>query len=166
MKYLGHILSYMGRHPERTSSGKLMLREVRTNEEFALERTIRDEVFIKEQSVPYELEFENEELSTHFILWASGRAVGCGRFRWVGPDIKLERIAVLRSERGNGYGTLIVKGLLEEVRGKGPSSIYLNSQTSVKGFYERCGFRPVGEEFLEAGIWHIRMMMDRGGNKG
>lgn len=166
MKYLRHILSSMGKHPERTSSEKLVLREVRTIEEFALERSIRDEVFIKEQSVPYELEFENEDVSTHFLLWAGGRAVGCGRFRWVGPDIKLERIAVLRSERGNGYGKVIVKGLLEAVRGKGAFCIYLNSQTSVKGFYERCAFRPVGEEFLEAGIWHIKMMMDRGGKEG
>jgi predicted GNAT family N-acyltransferase len=124
-----------------------------------------NEVFIREQSVPVELEFENEGSSEHYLLWVDGRPVGCGRYRRTTDGFKLERIAVLRSDRGKGHGKAIVEGLVEAVRTKGVSTIYLNSQTSAKGFYERSGFRPVGDEFLEAGIWHIRMVLDKGGNE-
>ncbi len=154
----------MGTHPDRTSGGTPMLREVRTMEESALERSIRDEVFVREQSVPVELEFENEASSVHFLLWVDGRPVGCGRYRRTLDGLKLERIAVLRSERGKGHGKAIVDGLVAAVRTKGGTSIYLNSQTSVRGFYERSGFKPVGDEFLEAGIWHIKMVLEKGGN--
>lgn len=154
----------MGTHPDRTLCDNPVLRQVRTLEESVMERSIRDEVFVREQSVPVELEFENEGSSVHFLLWVDRRPVGCGRYRRTVDGFKLERIAVLRSDRGKGNGRAIVDGLVEEVRTKGGTSIYLNSQTSVRGFYERSGFKPVGDEFLEAGIWHIKMVLEKGGN--
>jgi predicted GNAT family N-acyltransferase len=47
--------------------------------------------------------------------------------------------------------------MLEIVTPLGPSMIYLHSQTSAMGFYERCGFIPFGETFMEADIEHIKM---------
>ena len=126
-----------------------------------MERSIRNEVFIVEQTVPPELEFENEEGSTHYLLLTHNGAVGCARYRWVGHDIKLERIAVKRRERGKGYGRILVECLLNEVRPLRPRTIYLNSQTSVKGFYERFGFTAIGKVFLEAGIEHIKMVLEQ-----
>ena len=79
-----------------------VLRQVRTEDERLMERAIRDKVFIGEQNVDPSIEYEHEEESVHFLLFASGRAVGCGRYRTVGTDLKLERIAVLKEQRGKG----------------------------------------------------------------
>ena len=123
------------------------------NEAFA----IRRKVFVDEQHCPVDLEYQNEDVSTHFLATYDGVACGAARWRKTGNGIKLERFAVLPEFRGKGVGAYLVKAVLADIPANA-GKVYLNSQLSAMDFYVPFGFRPVGDQFEEAGIMHQQML--------
>ncbi len=117
---------------------------------------IRLEVFVKEQRVPLELEWDEFDAhSIHALAFdAHGTPVGTGRLL---PDGHIGRMAVLPSHRRSGVGSAILSALMQYSRNRGDHAVMLNAQIQVQEFYERHGFFREGEEFLDAGISHIRM---------
>jgi predicted GNAT family N-acyltransferase len=136
----------------------LELVKVITRDQIEIENEIRRIVFVIEQNVDPDIEYDEfEEPSVHFLLYKDGIPIGCSRYRWVGESIKLERYALYKEERGKGYGRFIMDRMLEIVLSLDPGRIYLHSQVTAQGFYERCGFMPYGSIFKEADIDHIKM---------
>ena len=132
-------------------------------EESLLEKAfyIREQVFVKEQNVAPEEEYDSfENLATHFLVMDGDLGVGTARWRFTKSGIKLERFAVLKAFRGLGVGGMLVKAVLEDVL-KNPSSkdktIYLHGQVTALGLYEKHGFEKVGERFMECDIAHYLM---------
>lgn len=119
--------------------------------------TIRKTVFVEEQHCPPELEYENDDKSTHFLATCNGEPCGAARWRKTQNGYKLERFAVLPNFRGKGIGVHLVKAVLYDLP-KNASHIYLNAQLSALNFYLTLGFKPVGEQFEEAGIKHQQMI--------
>jgi len=119
-------------------------------------RAIRDEVFVVEQHVSEQEEWDNEDqLSTHAVAYdASGTPVGTERLL---PDGYIGRMAVRNGMRGLGIGGCILETLMKNARNAGHREVFLNAQTRVLGFYVAHGYEPQGEEFLDADIPHIRM---------
>lgn len=118
-------------------------------------RQVREEVFVREQRVPLELEWdEMDEACVHVIAEAEGRPIGTGRLL---PDGHIGRMAVLAAWRGRGVGRALLEELLAEALKLGMPGIVLHAQTHARAFYERQGFRVEGGEFMEAGIPHVRM---------
>ena len=117
---------------------------------------IRKAVFMEEMNVSSEDEFEFDDESTHYLLFDSNKAIACSRWRVTENGIKLERFAVLKSHRSKGLGGMILKHMLDELI---PTKkyIYLNAQIEAKDFYLQRGFVKKGEEFMEAGIKHVKM---------
>ena len=121
---------------------------------------IRHEVFVIGQNCPADLEYEFEEESTHFLVLYNGKAVATARHRKTKNGYKLERFAVLKSQRGKGYGNVVLKAILEDLQGfKG--LIYMHAQMQVLPFYEQFGFIKEGGEFEEAGIMHYKMTLKK-----
>ena len=119
---------------------------------------IRETVFIIEQNVPHDREYDEfEDDSIHFLARIGIHPVGCGRIRTYGRSVKLERVAVLRDHRRKGVGTAIMKALEEEAMKHHPSELILNSQVSAMDFYRSCGYSERGGVFLDAGIEHMEM---------
>ncbi len=117
--------------------------------------SIREEVFIIEQSVPKELEMdENDPLSIHVLIRDDNRGVATGRMM---SDGHIGRVAVRKIYRGLGYGREVVKKLICHAEEKKLESVYLGSQLTAVGFYVTLGFESYGEVFLDAGIKHIMM---------
>lgn len=117
---------------------------------------IRREVFIEEQQVPQELEWDGrDEESIHALATtASGDAIGTARLL---PGGQIGRMAVLRPWRRSGVGTLLLRCLIDAA--DDPQRLFLNAQTSAEAFYRRNGFVPARDDvFMEAGIPHIRMI--------
>ena len=126
--------------------------------ELGLLRVIRDEVFVREQSVPVELEWDEfDPVSKHVLAWSGDRAIGTGRLL---PDGHIGRMAVLRAWRQRGVGSALLTALMEVARASGLSRVELNAQLHATPFYERHGFCAEGDEFLDAGILHRRMWRD------
>lgn len=118
---------------------------------------IRRKVFVDEQHCPADLEYENDDVSTHFLAKYNGMPCGAARWRKTENGIKLERFAVLPEYRGKNIGTHLLRAVLDDVADKA-GKIYLNAQISALGFYVPFGFKPVGEQFEEAGIIHQQML--------
>ena len=121
---------------------------------------IRREVFIKEQQIPVEIEIdENEENSTYIIAYLNFKAVGTARWRQSVNGVKLERFAVLKKYRKKGIGAALTNFIIAHIPKE--KTIYLNSQKPAIGFYERLGFVSVGSFFKEADIAHQKMVYQR-----
>ena len=118
-------------------------------------RVIRDKVFIQEQSIDPELEFDGlDDRAVHALVYVDGVPVATGRIL---DDGHIGRIAVLREYRGQGVGEKVVLSLIKKAEEKGCPRVYLGSQTHAANFYLKLGFAPYGSEFMEAGIPHISM---------
>ena len=117
---------------------------------------IRQEVFVVEQNVDPKEEYEFEEESIHFILSYNRKSCATARYRKTKEGMKLERFAVLQSERGKGYGLLILKAILDDIKDNSELK-YLHAQVQVVPFYEKVGFKKLGNLFEEAGIMHYKM---------
>lgn len=121
-------------------------------------RTVREQVFVREQSVPVELEWDEfDALSQHVVAEASGQAVGTGRLL---PDGHIGRMAVVESWRRRGVGSALLAALLRAARSRGIRRVRLNAQARAMSFYLRHGFVAEGDEFVEAGIAHRSMWRD------
>ncbi|KPK72864.1 MAG: hypothetical protein AMJ84_03270 [Acidithiobacillales bacterium SM23_46] len=121
-------------------------------------RGVREAVFVREQRIPVELEWDDADASaTHVLAFAeNGEAIGTGRLL---PSGHIGRMAVLRAYRGQGVGRALLASLLDAARANGHAEVTLSAQTQVIGFYQRMGFLPVGEVYREAGIPHQRMRL-------
>ena len=119
---------------------------------------IRHEVFVIGQNCPEDMEWEFEEESTHFLIFYNEKAVATARHRKTKKGFKLERFAVLNSERGKGFGHIVLKAILNDLS-EYKGEIYMHAQTEVIPFYEKMGFKKSGEEFEEAGIMHFKMKL-------
>ena len=119
-------------------------------------REIRLAVFVREQRVPEELEWDGMDESCLHVLaeTAAGEAVGTARLL---PDAHIGRMAVLPAWRKRGVGGMLLVELMTAVRERGQSAVELSAQTHAIGFYQRFGFEVFGGEYMDAGIPH-RMM--------
>jgi len=119
---------------------------------------IRRKVFVEEQGVDPNLEYDKEDQATHYLLFLAGKPIAAARWRETEKGIKLERFAVLPEFRNRGFGEIILEAVLKDVAGSG-KTIYLHSQARAVPFYERNGFIKEGEMFVEAGIEHFYMKL-------
>jgi predicted GNAT family N-acyltransferase len=119
---------------------------------------IRYEVFVIGQNCPEDMEWEFEEESTHFLIFYNEKAVATARHRKTQKGYKLERFAVLNTERGKGFGQIVLKTILNDLS-EYKDEIYMHAQTDVMQFYEKMGFKKSGAEFKEAGIMHFKMKL-------
>jgi predicted GNAT family N-acyltransferase len=118
-------------------------------------RAVRYEVFVVEQKVPVELEWDEMDAQcVHALVFDGEEAVATGRLL---PDGHIGRMAVRKPVRGQGIGGMILDALIEQARWRGDRAVMLNAQTHAEPFYARYGFVREGEEFMEAGIPHIHM---------
>lgn len=126
----------------------------------ALAAPLRTEVFVREQGVPQELEWDLEDLSAVHAVWLDeqGQALATGRLLVHAPGVgRIGRMAVRADQRGRGLGRQVLTGLMAVAQRRGDQQVILHAQTRVQGFYAGMGFKPQGEVFEEAGIEHIEM---------
>ena len=123
---------------------------------------LRHEVFVVGQDVPEDMErdeFDAEALHAA-ARDASGALVGTGRLLapgLVADDASLGRLAVREDVRGAGVGAVVLELLESLARERGWPAVELHAQTHALGFYDRAGYLPFGDVYLEAGIEHQSM---------
>ncbi|WP_144548507.1 GNAT family N-acetyltransferase [Bacillus sp. X1(2014)] len=125
---------------------------------------IREQVFVKEQGVPLEDEFDQFDTLTglceHIVVHYNEQPVGTGRIRFIDGVGKLERICILEPYRKFGLGKIIIQALEEIAEERGASQVKLHGQTQAEGFYKKLGFRTSSNIFMEDGIPHILMLKE------
>jgi predicted GNAT family N-acyltransferase len=134
------------------------IRIMRWEEARHLAYPIRLTVFVNEQQVPEELEVDDDDpVAWHAIGLVHGKAIATGRLLSNG---KVGRLAVLKEYRSLGLGGELLKTLVSYGRQEGIKEFFLHAQTSAVDFYERHGFKAIGPVFNEAGIDHIKMVLE------
>ena len=119
---------------------------------------IRTEVFIKEQGVSSEDEFDDKDpVSDYVLIKNQNKYVGCGRAWFLNNTAHFGRIAVTKNARKSGVGRIIIEKLIEISKAKGADIITLGAQLQAVGFYEKLGFKAYGDVYLDANIKHINM---------
>ena len=135
---------------------------------------LRYDVFVLGQDVPEELERDELDAGAdHAVALVDDVLVGTGRLvngridddsRFVpgteGTVGTIGRMAVAGSARGAGIGRALLDLLVDRAAERGLPAVELHAQLHARGFYERAGFEPFGEVYLEAGIEHLGMRRD------
>ncbi|MBM3348021.1 MAG: GNAT family N-acetyltransferase [Betaproteobacteria bacterium] len=135
----------------------------------ALAQPMRTAVFVLEQGVPAELEWDEwDERSVHALARQGGTPAGNGRLLPADEEgtVRIGRMAVLGPFRVRGVGAAILRALLARARETGARQALLHAQASAAGFYRRHGFTERGGEFVEAGIPHVEMVLSLHGSSG
>jgi predicted GNAT family N-acyltransferase len=117
-------------------------------------------VFVKEQRIPAELEWDEADASAiHAVGYNRlGQAVATGRLLPSEAGVaKIGRMAVHQVLRGSGFGEQVLRALADQAQRRGDRAIELHAQRTARDFYGRLGFRAQGEIYEEAGIPHITM---------
>jgi predicted GNAT family N-acyltransferase len=130
---------------------------------------VRKEVFVGEQGVPEDIEYDAYDPGAVHVLAVreDGVPLGTGRLllgeaavAQTGADSSvgsLGRLAVAAHARGLGVGAALVRAVEDAARARGLAAVDLHAQTHALGFYERLGYQAYGPEYLEAGIPHQAM---------
>ena len=128
----------------------------------ALASPLRTEVFVHEQKVPAEMEWDSEDTTAvhAVVLNRMGMVLATGRLlQAAGGVARIGRMAVKKQMRGSDLGRRVLLCLIDAAKDRGDHQVILHAQCSAEGFYRRAGFMPHGAVFEEAGMAHIEMQL-------
>ena len=122
---------------------------------------LRQTVFVEEQRVPADMEWDAHDLSAVHAVARNGLGQTIATGRLVSGDepgqARIGRMAVHRALRGGGHGEAVLRALEAAATARGDTAVMLHAQRSAESFYARLGYVVAGEPFVKAGIGHIEM---------
>ncbi|MEM7571477.1 MAG: GNAT family N-acetyltransferase [Bacteroidota bacterium] len=127
---------------------------------------LRNQVFVVEQECIFQDADHQDQAAIHLCgfsaagqLLAYARILPRGTVYPTNPSIG--RVVVDKSARGGGIGVALVRKAISECRQNfGAKPILASAQTYLLDFYRHIGFEIVGEEYLEDGIPHRKVMFE------
>lgn len=139
----------------------MTVEEVISQSDFAICMAIRMEVFVFEQDVPADIEWDAfDRTSTHFFARADGKPVATARLRDDAGIARIERMAVRKDYRGKGVGDALLQKVMDHAKAKGFTRTHISAQDHAIPFYEKLGFKVSSDAYMEAGIPHHAMERD------
>ena len=141
-----------------------MIKILKSKEELNLGFALRIEVFVKEQKVPMELEFDekdNSENTVHIGFSDNNKLIGVARLIDLDKDvIHIGRVVIDKEYRGKGIGRELIIGcenIAQQIL-KRKIIIELSAQIQSENFYKSLGYNRVNNKiYLDAGIEHVDM---------
>jgi predicted GNAT family N-acyltransferase len=133
----------------------IIIRAANTTQDIEACFRIREEVFIVEQSVPVDLERDEQDIKAlHFIALADGQSVGTARvvLKDNGMSAKISRVAVCQSNRGFGIGKLLIAAIEANPDVRHVHNFLLDAQTHALQFYAGLGYEVFGESLWTQGF--------------
>ena len=124
-------------------------------------KNIREKVFIQEQKVTPQLEWDGmDEKAIHFLVFNDKAAIGCARAIVIKDHMQLGRMAVLKEYRGQGIGGALIEKAVTTAKLNQLSAIYISAQCHAIDFYKKFGFEVTSDIYLDAEIPHRDMILD------
>jgi predicted GNAT family N-acyltransferase len=121
---------------------------------------IREKVFIEEQKVTSQLEWDGmDENAMHFLVFKDEEAIGCARAVVIKNYMQLGRMAVLKEYRGQGIGSALLEKAIVTAKLNQISSIHISAQCYAIDFYLKFGFKVMSDIYLDAEIPHRDMTL-------
>ena len=120
-------------------------------------KLIREQVFIQEQQIAAEDEWDAEDaVSLHFVVYDQDQSIATARLL---QNNSVGRVAVLKSHRGLGIGKLLMQQIIQQAKHEQREFLKLSSQVHAIQFYAALGFKVEGEQYLDCAIPHIDMRL-------
>ena len=124
-------------------------------------KNIREKVFIQEQKVTPQLEWDGmDEKAIHFLVFNDKAAIGCARAIVIKDHMQLGRMAVLKEYRSQGIGGALIEKAMTIAKLNQLSAIYISAQCHAIDFYKKFGFEVTSDIYLDAEIPHRDMTLD------
>ncbi len=124
-------------------------------------KMIRQKVFIEEQKVTSQLEWDGmDEEAIHFLAFKNEKAIGCARAFVIKNHMQLGRMAVLKAYRGESVGTALIEKVITTAKLNQLSAIYISAQCHAIDFYKKFGFEVTSDIYLDAEIQHRDMKLE------
>lgn len=121
-------------------------------------RAVRTPVFIEEQSVTPEFEWDNiDATALHLLATLENEPIACLR---IIDYKKIGRMAVLKGYRGRGLGAALLLEAVTICKQQGSKNVVLSAQTHAIEFYKKAGFRQISDEYCDVDIPHVDMQLD------
>ena len=122
---------------------------------------IREKVFINEQRVSPQLEWDKFDLKAiHGILSTNNLVIGCARIVTANGEVKLERMAILKNYRLKGFGSFFLNQIILYIKNEISNTVHISAQVSAIPFYKKHGFKITSKTYIEVGIKHQAMTLD------
>jgi predicted GNAT family N-acyltransferase len=124
---------------------------------------VRIAVFVHEQRIPLEEEFDEHDRRGAEAIHAlardhDGSVLGTGRYYASEPQTaQIGRLAVHAHARGRGVGRALLDALVDDAQRRGFARATLNAQDHAVGFYAKAGFASFGATMIECAIVHQPM---------
>lgn len=132
--------------------------QINSDEDLQTSLEIRRKVFIEEQGVDRPQEIDPGDF-IRFLARVDGRPVGTSRLRIEKTLIVFERVATLACTRGQGVGKALIQQMQKVASADYPHHLMvMHAQLHAQPFYEKLGWKALGEPFVEAGVEHILMV--------
>ena len=123
-----------------------------------LAMALRRRVFVHEQKVPAEEEFDAYDFTaTHVVALLDGDLAGCLRILYLPEHAKFGRVVVAPHARGRGVASAMMIYAMDLARARGETRFYLAAQADKLALYEKLGFTPFGPLFTDGGMPHYAM---------
>lgn len=133
--------------PEHDACVGVSIEPARSVAELHAAFAVRNTVYVQGQNCPVEEEFDgNDFCGSHLVARVHGEIAGTARLRWFAGTMKIERLAVLETHRGQGVGRALVKRALEIGAGKGYSLAIADAQGQRISFWQELGFEHADTE--------------------
>jgi len=124
-------------------------------------KNIREKVFIQEQKVTPQLEWDDmDEKAIHFLVFNDKAAIACARPIVIKDHMQLGRMALLKEYRGQGIGSALIEKAMTTAKLNQLSAIYISAQCHAIDFYKKFGFEVTSEIYLDGEIPHRDMTLD------
>ena len=140
---------------------KLKIEIVKWIDEYELLAMIREKVFIEEQKVTSQLEWDGmDKEAIHFLAFKDKKAVGCARAFVIQNRMQLGRMAVLKKYRGEGIGSALIQRAITLAKLNQLYAIDISAQCHAIDFYKKFGFEVTSDMYLDAEIPHRDMKLN------
>lgn len=144
---------------EKKQTNLLSIIKTTTPNDIARCQQIRRKVFVFGQHVPEAEEIDGlDPECTHYLLLEGNKPAGTARIYETANSLKIQRVCILESCHGRGYGRQLMEYILTDIQND-PRQVMLGAQLSVIPFYEKLGFVVCGEQYIDAGIQHKPMRL-------
>ena len=138
----------------------LKIEIVKWTDEYASLSMIREKVFIEEQKVDPQLEWDGlDDSAIHFLALRAKKAVGCARALVIENHMQLGRMAVLKEYRGEGIGRALIEKAMTSAKLNQLMAIDISAQCHAIDFYQKFGFEVMSDIYIDAEIAHRDMKL-------
>lgn len=117
---------------------------------------IRHEAMYPDQ--PYDvIKLKNDADGIHFGLYAGGQLTAVISLFNEGKDYQFRKFATIPAAQGKGYGSMLLKHIIDYVKAQGALRLWCNARASVSSFYAGFGFSETNQLFTQLGLDFVIM---------